>query len=136
MKKILALLSSALILTSCGGPATVQYQSRLVDGSATLTYDSGSWTTFSNELATGLGVKGNESCWVDLKGDLTTPRAEEELVKVTDGAISLYSNPTDGTTQYVSFEVGSETVYGRVSIENPDSCVGELMGLASSTLGE
>lgn len=129
MKKFLA-LAAALLLTSCGGPQTVAF------GSATLTYDSGTWETFSNELATGLGVKGDESCWVDLTGDLTTPRAEEELVKVTDGATSLYSNPTDGTTQYVSFVVGTETVYGRVSVESPDSCVGQLMGLASSTLGE
>jgi hypothetical protein len=130
MKKSLAFLSAALLLTSCGGPQTVAF------GSATLTYDSGRWEPFSNELATGLGVKGNESCWVDLAGDLTTPRVDEELVKVTDGAISLYSNPSDGTTQYVSFVVGSETVYGRVSIESSDSCVGELMGLASGTLGE
>lgn len=130
MKKFLAFLSAALLLTSCGGPQTVAF------GSATLTYDSGVWGTFSNDVATGLGVKDDESCWVDLKGDLTTPRADEELVKVTDGATSLYSNPTDGTTQYVSFVVGSETVYGRVSVESPDSCVGELMGLASSTLGE
>jgi hypothetical protein len=128
MKKVFALLSAAFLLTACGGgPQTVQY------GNATLTYDSGTWEAFSNELATGLGVKGDESCWIDLSGDLTTPLEGEGLEEVSDGVFTLYS---DGTPQYLSFAVGSETVYGRVSVEDPGNCVAKLMDLASDTLGE
>ncbi len=128
---LFALLGSALLLVSCGGgPQTAQY------GNAMLTYNSGVWESFSNELATGLGVKGDESCWIDLSGDLTTPREDEGLQEVSDGFFTLYSDGEDGSPQYLSFAVGSETVYGRISVEDSGNCVVKLMDLASDTLGE
>ena len=131
MKKLLALLSATFLLTACGGgPQTAQY------GTATLTYDSGVWETFSNELATGLGVRGDASCWIDLNGDLTTPSEYEGLEQSSDGTLTLHTDPISGTAQYLSFPVGSETVYGRVSVESPDSCVGQMMLLMEMTLGE
>ncbi len=126
MSKAFALLTLTLLLTACNGPQTVEV------GGSTLTYNSGTWEYFSNELATGLGVKGDESCWIDLEGDLTTPFASEALEAVDNDGTTLYFESGAAIASYVSFEVGSKTLYGRVSLENPESCEGQLMDLASA----
>lgn len=125
MKKILSTsLLSFLVIAGCSsGPQTVAYHS------GQFTYDSGVFESFSNDITSGIGAKGDESCWIDLTGDLTTPRAEEELQKAEDGNMTLMSD-SEGVPQYVSFKVGSETVYARVSLENPGDCTGKLVGLA------
>lgn len=132
MKKLLAVLSATLLLSACGesGPKTVSV------GSTMLTYDSAVWENFSNDSATGLGVKGDESCWIDLAGDMTKPLPEEGLKTDVSGAVTMYVDPTTGEPHYVAFEIGGETLSAAVSVDTPEVCVGDIMTLVDSNLGE
>ena len=120
MKTTFTFLAAALLLTACSsGPKTVAY------GSGEFTYDS----AFFENVNGGISAKGDESCWIDLTGDLTTPMASEELQNSVDGNLTLMSD-SYGVPQYISFKAGSETVYARVSVTDTDDCTGKLVALA------
>jgi len=131
MRKSSLLILGALLLTSCGGPQTAQY------GTATLTYDSSVWAMFSNDIGSGLAVKDDSSCWIDLAADHahTKARSTEVLSSAMDGDLTVYFAAEDSTPQYVSFPVGDETIYGRVSSENSAACLANFGTLAATGLG-
>lgn len=126
MQKLITLLTLSLLLTACNGPQTVD-----VNGSA-LSYDSSTWEYFSNESGTGLNMKADSGCWIDLTGDLTTPLASEGLEASKAEGYSLYFTPGSSTASYVSFDLGVNTLYGRVGYESPEACVTSLMNLAAA----
>lgn len=114
---------ASLLLISCNSqPSTVAY------GSAQITYPS-YWETFSNDGTSGINLKDDVSCWIDTTGDITTPMEGEYDVTATDGDVTIYSYEGE-EPGFVSFTVGEETVYARVSVETPSTCVGYLMELA------
>lgn len=125
MRKEIALVSSLFILGGCSGPSTVAY------GSEQLTYDASTWETFENGNTKGLNAKGDQSCWIDLSGTLTTPDPNG-LEAVEDEGLTIYFSTYDDTASYVSFPLGSETVNARVSVEDTDDCLGKLLMLADS----
>ena len=124
MRSILGLFILSLFLIACSSPQTIEV------GGTTLNYDSSVWKTFSNEGTTGLIVKGDDSCWIDLTGDRTEPY--EGLEAVSDENSTLYFRSEEAIATYVSFEVGSKTLYGRVSTNTPEVCVNHLMNLAAA----
>lgn len=125
MKKSISLAAIAsLLLISCNsGPATVTV------GNAQLTYDSSTWEIFTTDLGTGLSVKDDPSCWIATDDDMTTPMEGEYDTTASDGEVTLYSYAGEEPS-FVSFKAGEETVYARVSIESPSTCVGYLLELA------
>ena len=124
MKKTISLsLLGFVVLTGCGGPTKVAYHS------SEFTYDSSVFESFSNDITSGIGAKGDESCWIDLTGDLTSPLDSEELQNATEGNMTLMSDSM-GVPQYISFGIGNEIVYARVSVEDTDNCTGKLVALA------
>ena len=125
MKKILVSgLVATLLLSACGGPKTVGYKGDII------TYDAGTWKEFSNETAIGLQAKGDESCWIDLSGTLTTPLSSEELSPASEGKYTLYFAAGESTARYVSFKPGREDVFGTVSVEDAAGCQSKFMDLA------
>ena len=119
---------ASLLLISCGGSGegTIAY------GSSELSFDTGIWEEFTTEGAHGIGVRGDESCWIDLSGDLTKPLASEALEYTESGNLGYYSD-TEGSLRYATVKLaGGDTVYGAISFEDPDTCIGrfdELAGL-------
>lgn len=124
MKKSISLaaLASLLLISCSSGPSTIAY------GSSQITYPS-SWETFSNDGTSGINVKDDVSCWIDTTGDITTPMEGEYDTTASDDDVTLYSYAGE-EPGFVSFMVGEETVYARVSIESPSTCVGYLLELA------
>lgn len=124
MKKTISLTAIAsLLLISCNsGPSTIAY------GSSQITYPS-SWETFTNDGTSGINIKDDVSCWIDTTGDVTTPMEGEYDTTATDGDVTIYSYEGEDPS-FVSFTAGEETVYARVSIESPSTCVGYVMELA------
>lgn len=128
MKKSLFFFLSLLVLASCSGPKTVAV------GAGTLTYDSSVWETFTTENTSGLSAKSDESCWIDLNGDLTQPLPSEILDQSEmQAGITLYNDPSmKGQPAYVSFLVDGETLFGRVSYDKAEPCVNNLLILAEA----
>ncbi len=117
---------ASLLLISCGGSSagTIAY------GNSELRYDSGTWEEFTTEGTTGISVKGDESCWIDLSGDMTKPLESEVLEYTESGNLGYYVNEY-GEFQYATIKlVGGDTVYGRISVEDPDSCTGHYFALS------
>lgn len=125
MRKEIALMSSLFILGGCSGPSIVAY------GSEQLTYDAGTWETFENGNTKGLNAKGDQSCWIDLTGNLTTPDVNG-YEAVEDEGLTIYFSTFDDTAAYVTFALGDETVNARVSVEDTDNCLGKLLMMADS----
>jgi hypothetical protein len=117
---------ASLLLISCGGSSagTIAY------GNSELRYDSDTWEEFTTEGATGISVKGDESCWIDLSGDLTKPLESEALEYTESGNLGYYMD-SNIEFQYATVKlVGGDTVYGRISVVDPDSCIEHFFTLS------
>lgn len=126
----LPLIAFVLLLTACGGsgPMTLTY------GSSTLTYDSGTWEEFESDSGKGFAMKGSDSCWADLEGDLTMPLPSEmdSLVSGTLDGITAYTYPGDSQPSYLAIPLQNDTFYIRLGYDQEAApCLEAIQELAA-----
>ncbi len=125
MYKLFAFLTLTGLLTACGSAPTIEV------GGAPLVYDSGFWEYFSTDIGNGLNIKGDESCWIDLSGSLA--QVGNGMVSSEDeGMTYYYYTEEDVMPAFVSFDVGSATLFGSLSLDSPELCLAEIWALSDS----